>query len=437
MRPNTGSRRIAAVLAALGLAVPAVGRGETVDAESTTMLIVRDQTRAGGTYRLAPAYEIVSISARDIQNPVAENLQLVFSGWGAGSLGPNKVWYDGSPPQHPIFADLDLAYLQGEILKRAVQLRLGRQIVAGGVTGVIQLDGANVVVRLPYGVGLSAYTGSPVSQRFEERGLETSFNPARGNFAVGGRASLAVPPWGELGVSAVNVMDNGDPSRRQAGADLRLVPVLPLTVLANGNYDLYEERWAEASLLALVQVAPKVSVGADARHVEPDLFLPRDSILSVFASERRNEAGGTVSYGPWKALTLVADYHYQKQIDEGTGHRGSGRATFRPAKGTTAGLELGGLRSVDGSGYVQARAFAAKEIRRCTATLDLQEYGFRREVNGQKNSFIAIGSLAYALGNGWSALVSGAGSQTPYYQSRFDVMAKLVYNQSYHLREVR
>ena len=87
--------------------------------------------------------------------------------------------------------------LQREILKRRLQLRLGHQVVAGGVTGSIQLDGGNALVRLPYGLGVSAYVGSPVSQRLDERGTEATFNPQPGNFATGGRAYWTMPAWGE------------------------------------------------------------------------------------------------------------------------------------------------------------------------------------------------------------------------------------------------
>ena len=248
MSSNIGRRRLALTLAAsLGSFVPVLGRADTVDASSTTLLIVRDHARAGTLYTIAPLYELLSVSARNVQNPVADGLQLVFSGWGAGSIGPNLVWYDTTPPQHRVFGDLDLAYVQGELLARTVQLRLGRQLVAGGVTGSLQLDGANALVRLPYGFGVSGFVGSPVSQRFEASGSETTFNPHRGNFAVGGRAYWTLVPWGEVGASAVEIKDRGDPSRRQIGGDVRLTPWRPLTLLASTSYDLYEHRWAETN----------------------------------------------------------------------------------------------------------------------------------------------------------------------------------------------
>ncbi len=438
MSPNFRSRRPAIGLAAfLGLLAPGPSRGDTVDASSTTMLIVRDQARAGELFTVAPAYELLSLSARDLQNPVADDLLLVFSGWGAASIGHNLVWYDTTAPEHRLFGDLDLAYVQGEVLKRTLQLRLGRQLVSGGVTGALQLDGANALVRLPYGFGVSAYVGSPVSQRFDVRGTEATFNPHRGTFAVGGRAYWTLPPWGEIGFSGVDIVDRGDPSRRQLGADARLTPWRPLTLLASGAYDLYESRWAEGTLGAQVQVVSKVVVSADYRHVEPDLFLPRDSIMAIFAFERRNEVGGSVQYGPIKALTFLLDYHYQKQVDSGAGHRTIGRATWQPASDTTVGVELGKLRAVDDNGYFHVRGFGSKRVDRITGTLDVQEYALDQSINGEKNSFVGTGTLGYLLGGGWAALVSGLGGVTPYYKSRFELMAKLTYNQSYHLREVR
>ncbi len=440
MRSKIGSRCLALGLAAsVCWVVPEPSRGDTVDASSTTMLIVRDQVRAGTSNTIAPLYEILSVSARDIRNPVADNLSIVFSGWGAGAIGEHLVWYDRDRPTNRVFGDLDLAYVQGEILKRSVQLRLGRQLVAGGVTGGLQLDGANALVRLPYGFGVAAYVGSPVSQRFDYRGTEGTFNPQRGNFATGGRAYFTLPAWGEVGGSGVLVQDHGDPSRRQIGGDVRLTPARPLTVLANTSYDIYEERWAETNVVGQIQVLRKLLVIGDYRHVEPDLLLARNSILAVFAVDRRNEVGGAVRLGPWKAITFDGDYHYLKQ-EAGHGNRAGARATWRAPKGTALGVELAAQQTPQND-YVGARAFGSRRVDRFTGTLDVQEYLFDQPVNGQgsghKNSFLATATLGYALGYGFDALVSGSGGATPYYESRFDVMAKLAYNQSYHVREVR
>ena len=49
-----------------------------------------------------------------------------------------------------------------------------------------------------------------------------------------------------------------------------------------------------------------------------------------------------------------------------------------------------------------------------------------------------VGATAgYKLSKGWTAAVTGSGAITPFMESKFDVMAKLAYNQVYRVREVR
>jgi hypothetical protein len=434
----------AALLAALA-PLPASPRSDTVDASATTLLLLRDQLRQETAVTIAPVYELLTISARNVTNPVADDLQLVLSGWGALSLGSNYVWYLETPPSSRVFADLDLAYAQGELLKRALQLRVGRQLVAVGPSGALQLDGADAVARLPLGFGLSAFVGSPVSQRFTTpRGTDTTYNAVRGTIAFGGRASWVLPRWGEVGFSAVDVTDHGDPSRQQLSGDLRLTPWRSLVLLTNATYDLYEQRWAEANASARYQLTGRLLAYADYRHVDPDLLLSRNSIMAIFAVDTRNEVGGGVDFGAWTTLTIGADYHYLMEPLDGSGHRVNGRATWRPSKDFTLGGELG-FQGMSGSpsgtyldnGYWLARVFASKQLDRFTGTLDVQEYAFQHVVNGERHSLIGSGTLACGLGGGFSALVSALVGTTPYFESRFDVLAKLTYQQTYAAREGR
>jgi hypothetical protein len=434
---------LAACAGFAALLAPGVSRADTVDANATTLLLLQERQRAGGPVTIAPAYELVSISARNLTNPWVDDLQAVFQGWGAVSIGPHLVWFDRTAPVDRVFADFDLAYVQGELLKHRLQIRLGRQLVAGGVVGSLQMDGGNLLLRLPYGLGLTAFAGSPVSQRLDTpRGTETTYNPQRGTLATGGRAYWAFVPWGEVGASVVYLNDHGDPGREQVGADLRVNPWRTITLLGNGNYDFYESRWAELGVLGRYEPLKKLSVTADYRHVSPDLFLSRNSILAIFTVEEHNEAGGGAQYGPWKRLTFSADYHYLFE-DDGHGNRARASATWRCPSGTTAGAELGLQNfysnpsgSYLGNGYFWARAYGSKKIWRIPATLDLQETAFQQPVNGQNNSFVASATAGYPLGRGFTALVAGSGGVTPYFSRYFDFLAKVSYSESYHRREV-
>jgi hypothetical protein len=286
--------------------------------------------------------------------------------------------------------------------------------------------------------------GSPVQQRLDTpRGTQSTFNPWRGTFATGGRAYWAFVPWGELGASVVYLNDHGDPSREQVGADLRINPYRTITLLGNGNFDFYESRWAELGVLGRWEPLRKLAVTADYRHVSPDLFLPRDSIMAIFTVETHDEAGGGAQYGPWKEITFSADYHYLWEDNDGHGNRVRGSATWRSPSGTTAGAEAGlqtfyptPSGSYLGNGYLWARAYGSKTFWRISATLDLQETAFQQPVNGQQNSFVASATAGYPLGRGFTALVAGSGGETPYFKNYFDFLAKVVYNASYHRREV-
>lgn len=442
MRRNAKSHICPIAALACLLVIPAAARADTVDARSTTLLILRDQQRQGGPVRVAPVYEILSVSARKISNPLADDLQVVLSSWGAVSIGRNLVWFDRTAPLDRVFADLDLAFVQGEFAARTLQLRLGRQLVTGGVTGALQLDGGHALLRLPYGLGVSAYVGSPVSQRFDARGTYATFNPQRGTFATGGRVYWAFGRWGEVGASGVEIRDRGDPGRRQIGGDLRVTPFRSFTVLGNGNYDLYESRWAEVGVLGQYQLLSNLLLTADYRHVDPDLLLSRDSLLAIFTVERHNEVGGGVQYSPWKVLAFAVDYHHLKE-EGASGHRVNVRATWRPSAGAALGVELerqsfyGPGGAYLNNGYYTARVFGSKQFGPFGATLDVQEYNLDQRVNGQHNSVLATATASCALGYGFSALVSGSAGVTPYFEHRFDLLAKLSYNQSFLFREVR
>jgi hypothetical protein len=431
---------IGIVLAAILSSAPATGRADVLDVRSTTILSSRVDARDGQSYRLVPAYELVSLTARDIRNPVAEDLQLVLSAWGELDMGPNLRWDNRNLKGSRLGGDLDVAYVQGDVLKRSLQIRLGRQLVAGGVARVVQLDGAQVVIRpplqVPVDLGLSAYVGSPVSARFSGWNGETTLSPARGNLAAGGRFFAILPRYGELGVSLALERDHGDPSRKDLGADLKVFPARWLTFLASTLYPLGEGRLGELDLSATAQPTQKLQVTVDYRHTEPDLLLARDSILSVFAADHRNEVGAIVSAGPFADVTMEADYHYLAEDAGRHGHRGRLRGTWRILRATTAGGEVMLLNQPDNT-YVGGRLFASHVQGRLSFTADIQDYKLREEVNGRANSFLATLSAGYRIARDLSALLAATAGNTPLLSSRLDVMAKLVYSPSFHVREVR
>lgn len=439
------------LLAAMAVLLAGRASGaETVDVTSTTFLRVGEQTRGGQPLQapdlvtVAPVFEILSISARDVANPIAEDLAIVLSTWGAWDLADAR-WDAGASSS--LTGDVMTGYLSGKLLDRRVAFRLGRAHVMTGVARMLQLDGGELAISAPFGFRLSGYGGVPVSQRFTTRTALGNWAPAGGDVAYGGRLgwSLAIPGAPgrglDVGVSANFVEDGSDPVREEVGADLRLAPVRDLVLTAFGSYSLYDERTSEVAVRASWSPNAKLLVEADYRFVAPDLFLARNSILSVFSAEERTEVGGAFTYELGHGL--FGGLGYRLLIEPGeteadSDFRGSdAQARLEWHRGTSrAGVELLYLDALD-NGYFAGRAFGRRQLGRFFATADVIAHFLRESVNGEDLAVTGALSAGVDLARGFSAVVSASAGVTPFLEQAFDVMAKLAYNATYRAREVK
>jgi hypothetical protein len=423
-----------AVLAATALLAAPV-RADTVRANSTTLFYSREDPYAGELDRVAPIFEILSVTATDIQTGFAEEVEIALSTWGALDLADIRRWQNGGTAGSRASGDVDIAYVKGELLDRRLVLRVGRQLVAEGNARMVHIDGGELRLRLPASFGLSAYAGAVVAPRFAGRGGEYMTGNHRANFATGGRVSWFYPGLLELGASYAFANDRGDVSRNDAGADLRLFLPRQLFATASGWYSLYEERLGEGAVSLGWRGSRRLQGTVDYRHVEPDLFLPRTSILSVFSEDQRDEVGGAVRVEPIPAVFVDADYHALfEEVD--TGHRARVKGTWHPRAAYDVGGEAVLLTHPDDAGYVLTRAFAAWRQRAFDVTGDLLAVFLDRQVNGEDLELTATASVAYKFAPGWKVLLAAAGGTNPFLERHLDVLAKLVYDQTYVTREV-
>ena len=438
-------------LLALALAsTAAAARADTIEVSSTTLLNLARQTRGGAAGQdwelasVAPAFEILSLTARDVRNGFADDLTFVLSTWASYDIRDRR-WDNGT--QSDLTGDLVTAYAQGRLLRRRLTLRLGRTQVAAGVARSLQLDGGQAVLLLPGGFRVTAYAGSPVSQRFATRSGYRSWNPAGGDLAAGGRVgySLALPGAPgrglELGASANLVSDGGDPVRQEVGADARVALADPLVVTAFAAYSLPDARASEAVLRASWSSTRRLLVEADYRYVAPDLLLSRNSILSVFSAEQRQAVGGGATFTVARGLHVGGSYHLlvepgaTESAANELGHEADARVEWTRAR-MRAGLEGFFLDAFD-NGYVGGRAFGRGDLGRAFAALDLLLHRFREEVNGERLAATGTLSLGYGLLPGLSAVVSGRAGVTPFMEQTFELLVKLAYNETYRRTEVR
>ena len=198
-----------------------------------------------------------------------------------------------------------------------------------------------------------------------------------------------------------------------------------------------EKRLAEADVQVRWQPRMWIEVMADWRRTAPDLFLPRDSILSVFATETRDEAGGAVYFRPLARLRLEADYHFVHD-DEGNGHRGGARATLLLGNRfqTQIGAE-GRALLLPSNGYWQARLFGSHRLGdKVNLSLDLDCYKLEQPINGQTLSLTGAATIGWNFVAHWRFVVAGIADTTPYVSRRFEVIAKLTWDQSFRIRQV-
>ena len=450
--------RLRLVLLGAALATARAANADTVQASSTTMLLGRQDFRDGSLQTAVPLYELLNLDASGVKTPYAD-FEIALSTWGSADLADVRFWQNGAQIRDHFTGDVNVGFVRADFLRRTFTLRLGRQVVADGVARVVQIDGAEGRLALPGGFGLSGYAGVPVAPRFATRGGDLAVGNVRATFTAGGRASWQYPGLVDLGVSYAQATDHGDPSRQDFGADFRLTPHRMLQLTGSSWWSVYEGRLAEAALAAQVFPLRHLEVTVDYRHVLPDLFLPRNSILSVFVSEKRNDVGGAVRWSVARDLALDADYHLLIE-DSGKGHWARAKGTYHPGgPATTVGAEYsllknsGGSSPINDNGYHEVRLFGARRIAAVvTGTLDLMAYFFDRDIrpaggqgaqaagqagDGVSYSLAATATLAYQFARGWRAALAGTAGSTPFLERQFEIMAKLVYQRTYAVREVK
>ena len=413
---------VVALVVALAVAMPAasVARAETVDATMTTLVAGRQDPRDGNLYSSVPVIQNVALSLGDVQLRHVDDLRLVVAGWG-------ELTFLVTDSRLGATGDLDLGFVEGKLFDRRLFVRVGRQLVFGGAARAQPMDGGSLTLRIWRNVGLNVYGGVPVTPRF---GVH------QGDAMTGGRIFWRPTVDSEVGASFLEMLSDGLQARQDLGVDGRWRIVRSLTLTGYALASLIELRLAEADLAATWQPRTSVQLGVDYRRTAPDLFLPRNSILSVFSQETRDEAGGYAYWRPLPRLRAEADWHALRN-EAGFGQRGGARvsASLGAAYETTLAAEVRVLRLATENGYVQARLYAISRLTPAmVATVDVDLYELERPINGQTLSFTGAATLGWDFAPRWRAVVAAIADSTPQVDRRFECMAKLVYNATYRVR---
>ena len=258
-------------------------------------------------------------------------------------------------------------------------------------------------------------------------------------------------------MSFLQVLDHGEIARRDLALDARFVPCAACPLALTGFALLQPARRAPrrgATSTATGSSAAASRSRGDYRRTAPDLFLPRNSIFSVFSQEIARRGGRlplpaklcracgcrattTSSSTPTardRTRSGQADRHLSRAARRWAPtapDRRAARDRVRDWRSPRHGYGAWRVALHDGA---RVRRRAAHARRRATA--DAAIYFFDADVNGERRSYIAAATLAWSFLPRWRAVVTGIGSVTPFAERRFEGMAKLVYQLTTEVRRV-
>lgn len=403
------------VAAALALAVVIALRAQAADVSvySNTLVGGRPDSVDGQVKTVVPIYQLVGVRAKNIEVPGFDDLGVAVDAWGGLTL-PNSA-------QGVAAGDVNLAFIEGRAFKKRLKLRLGRQFVVGGVARAMYFDGLSAEYRSQVGIGLSAFTGIPVDRRFA--------NFLQGDFVVGTRAFFAPSYTTEVGASFIHMLQRGQVARQDAGLDLRWQPFRSLGVGGAFVWSIADARMAEFDIGPRWTPSENFEVQLNYRRTAPDLFLPRNSIFTVFADTSRDDAGGSITWQPARIVTLFADARVL-WLNGQPGFDASGRVQLRPFRSpaTTLTAQYRRLQVPSANGFHQAR-LAARHVLPSGFGLavDFETYALDQPVRGQTLSFSMSATATYTISKQWFIGATLFAATTPTFESRYEAVAKLTF----------
>jgi hypothetical protein len=177
-----------------------------------------------------------------------------------------------------------------------IELRGGRFVLATGAIRPVQIDGAEVTLRAPWGSALESWGGGPRVARLGARPYD---------WLAGARASQKLGVNAIVGVSYVQRREDGEISDHEIGADAAMAPARWLDVAGYAAYDVTTPGIADARVSAASRFSDfRVEVFASDRS--PSRLLPATSLFSVLGDFPSQMIGGTVKWLAAPRLDLLA-----------------------------------------------------------------------------------------------------------------------------------
>jgi hypothetical protein len=227
--------------------------------------------------------------------------------------------------------------------------------------------------------------------------------------------------------------DQGAIGRRNLGFD---VSGEPWNALGLGSSLLLELDSIEVANLRLwgdLAVVDSLDVNAEYLRAEPALLLSRQSVLSVFATDAYQEAGGSLTWRALPQVSLEGGSFVQVYQDGGPGARMQGGVRFKAGTLLPTIVSLSYTRVITpDNGYHSARsALSQRIVSDLSATLQLYAYFYDEPIQGYRSSSVYATTLQYQALESLSVLWGGSLARSPY--AELDASTQLRLSYQFHL----
>jgi hypothetical protein len=373
------------------------------------------------TDTLVPVYQYASLRAVDLDTRWGKDaLDVELSAWGGAIMGDASA-------ERRVDGDLTVANVRHRFGPGYV--RLGRQIIVGGAARFAQFDGVGAGAETSFGLGGDVYAGFTVLPLWSQRpgyaqlgsaadtllrSPDTIAPPSRaGTWLAGARGYYVLGSRSSVGVGFHEQRESSDLARRNLGVDVRMTPADPVTVGVQGVVDA--EHWRLADGRAWVDVYPveKLSLSAQYLRADPALFLSRQSVLGVFATDSFDEIGADATFRPNRQWALGGGLFTQRFASDERGARANvfGRLTRGPIT-----LQVVGGRVADVvTGYWSERASLRwTGLTVVALTLEQYVYLYDNKIRGVSMSTVEAAAAEWQASRWLRLMLSGSVVRSPY-----------------------
>jgi hypothetical protein len=410
-------------------------RAETYTALFRRALLPGPEGSLVSTETVVPIHQYVSMRARDLDAPWRpDSIDLEVSAWG-------RIWPTETVLERPLDADVQTAFVSYR--HEPVLLRLGRQQVVGGAARFSRFDGMLSSVDLGAGFSALGYAGFRVLPRWDARPgyhhLGSSSDSLlrdesalgdvnrSGYWLVGGRLGYQSRRFG-INTSIHEEREQGDISRRNLGLDARAPLFDEARFGGSLLMDLDSARLADTRLWADFQAAKSLEFSIEYLHTEPALWLSRQSVLSVFSTDRFDEAGALAEWSITEAIALEGAAFLSLYDEHRPGARGDGTLRLRPDQRTSVRLSYARVLAPS-NGYHSVRSSISRRIlTRTSATFEAYAYMYDEAIRQRHTSTVYAGTISYEPLAALSLLLGASLASTPYASLDAQTLLRLAYD---------